>query len=213
MTTDENRVRADDSVADRIPLLPVGASRRRVLASTAGVGAVALAGVPYAAVASEHEGENGNGEDDGENGGDGGGEVDAPEGFEVEVLAPHASFVGDVAAAFSVWYDDGETELGLVKDASTVLVARVTIAPNGTSGWHVHPGPVLVSVVEGTIDITIDEDCRTRTFGTGEAYLDTGTHAEVATNPSETDPAVLYAVFLGVPDGESPTNWVEPRDC
>lgn len=157
-----------------------------------------IGGVPIASAGDGQEGDD---------------QVDQPEGFNAEVVAPHAAFPDGVAAGFSVVFDEGEEESVVVRDASNVVVARVTVEPGGTSGWHTHPGPVIVSVVEGDVDITFSGDCVARSYTAGEAFVDTGGHAEIATNPSESERAMVYAIFLGVADDQPPTTWVEPQDC
>ena len=145
-----------------------------------------------------------------------GGAVDEPAGFGVELLAGHAAFSDSVAATFRTRYDDGDRAIvsALPRDASNVLVAKVTWQPEGTSGWHTHPGPVIVSVVEGKLELINERDCVVRTYGVGEAFIDPGQgNVHVASNPSTTDIAVAYATFLGVPDGQPATVWVEPVAC
>ncbi|WP_458209778.1 hypothetical protein [Haladaptatus sp. NG-SE-30] len=139
--------------------------------------------------------------------------VDQAEGFEAEVVAPHATFPDDVAASFGVAYQDGDTELAFVPDASTVVIVRARFEPGGTSGWHTDVGPALLSVVEGEVDVGFEEGCATQTYAAGEAILITGRGADIVENASDTEPAMTYVIFLGVPDGESPTNPVEPPDC
>lgn len=144
------------------------------------------------------------------------GAVDEPVGFGVELLAGHATFPDTVAATFRTQYDadDGAIVSTLPRDASNVLFAKVTWQPEGTSGWHTHPGPVIVSVVEGELELTNERDCVVRTYGVGEAFIDPGQgNVHIASNPSTTDMAVAYATFLGVPDGEPASVWVEPVAC
>lgn len=179
-----------------------GPSRRRLLATAAGLGIGSFGGVPMTSAAATQEG------DDGDEA-----QEDEPEGFAAEVLAPHAPFIDGVAAAFAINVGEDDEEVVVKRDASTVLFAKVMWEPEGTSGWHTHPGPVIVNVTEGQIEIVHAEDCSTQTYSCGDAFLDPGTHIEEARNPSDTDPAVAYAAFLGVPEGESPTNWVQPQDC
>lgn len=148
--------------------------------------------------------------------GDDQGRVDQPEGFEAEVVAPHATFSDDVAAALGVVYRDGATELAFVPDASTVLIVRARLEPGGTSGWHLERGPALVNVVEGEVDITFEVDegeCVTRTYAAGEAGIATGRHADNVENASDTEPAMAYIIVFGVPAGEPPSTPVEPPDC
>lgn len=140
-------------------------------------------------------------------------EVDEPEGFDVEVLAPYATFPDDVAMEFEVDYADDGEETTTLDDASTMVVVEATVEPGGTTGWHTHPGVVIVSVVAGELDVVFGDDCVTHNYAAGEAFVDTGNHVEVARNPSESDEAEVYATFLGVPEGEDLTTWVEPADC
>lgn len=143
--------------------------------------------------------------------------VSQPEGFETEVVAPHATFPDDVAAAFGVAYEDGAEDAAFRHDSSTVVIVRARLEPGGTSGWHGDKGPVIGSVVEGEIDVTFEDkdagECITRTYAAGEALVATGEHDDVVENASDTEPAVAYLIFLGVPAGEPPSNPVEPPNC
>jgi quercetin dioxygenase-like cupin family protein len=143
--------------------------------------------------------------------------VDSPEGFGVEVLSGHATFPDAVAARFQVTYDGGDDsiESSLPVDALSVIIAKVTWQPAGTSGWHTHPGPVIVSIVEGELEVVNERDAVTRTYTAGEAFIDLGQGSiHIASNPSETDTAVAYATYLGVSDGAPATKWVVPPvDC
>lgn len=144
-------------------------------------------------------------------------DVDEPEGFNVDVLAGHAAFPDDVATKFRIKYDEGDVGTivsDLPCDASSVVFARATWEPEGTSGWHTHPGPVIISITEGELELVNERDCVAHTYAAGEAFIDPGQgNVHIASNPSETDEAVVYATFLGVPDGEPATIWVEPPDC
>jgi quercetin dioxygenase-like cupin family protein len=140
--------------------------------------------------------------------------VDAPAGFGAVPLASPATFPDDVSAKFTLKYDRGRTTVAnLPHGASNVLVAEVTWQPGGTSGWHTHPGPVIVVIAEGSIEVTNARDCVPRTYGSGEAFVDPGQgNVHVATNPNAA-PAVAYATFFGVPAGQPATKWVPPADC
>lgn len=142
-------------------------------------------------------------------------DLDAPSGFGAVVLAAPATFTDDVSAKFKVKYDEGGTTVANVTDdASNVLIARVTWQPGGTSGWHTHPGPVIVTVTEGTLEVTNASDCVTRTYTAGEAFVDPGQgNVHVASNASDEAGAVAHAVFLDVPSGQPATVWAEPADC
>jgi len=182
-----------------------GVSRRTMLkAGAVSVGALGLA-APIAARNRERGGRP-----------DTGSGVDGPAGFGVEVLATHASFPDRVGTRFQMEYDgyDGAVVSDLPIDSSSVVVAKVTWQPEGTSGWHTHPGPAIVSVVDGEVEVINERDCVVRTYATGEAFVDPGQgNVHIASNPSTTNDAVAYATFLGVPAGMPATIWVAPVDC
>lgn len=186
-----------------------GLLRRTVLkASAVAVGTIGMVG----SAAADSHGADGGGTDGTED--DGADAVDEPDGFEVEILAPHAPFPDDVAAELSLEFADSEGDPIVVEmdDASTLVVAEVTWTPGGTSGWHRHPGPVLVNVVEGELELVWERDCVPRTYAAGESFLDPG-EVHNATNASDTECARAYAMFLGIPDGEPATVWVPPVEC
>jgi quercetin dioxygenase-like cupin family protein len=138
---------------------------------------------------------------------------DSPNGFGVQVLAPHASFPDAVAAQFRVKADGDRTVVAQLGDATAVVVAEVTWQPGGSSGWHTHPGPVVVNVVEGSIDLVNARDCVVRTYSAGQAFVDPGQgNVHIATNPNA-GIARAYATFLGVPPGSPATTWVPAVDC
>lgn len=143
------------------------------------------------------------------------GEPDQPAGFSVSLLAGPATFTDDVTATFRVKYDRGPTLVtNLPQGASNTLTAEVTWQPGGTSGWHTHPGPVIVNVVQGAVTVTNASDCVARTYAAGEAFLDPGDgNVHIATNASGQSEAVAVATFLGVPAGQPATVWVPPVDC
>jgi hypothetical protein len=55
------------------------------------------------------------------------------------------------AEAFHIRSTDGFDVEIKTKDNTDIAVANVVVSPGGTSGWHSHPGPVLVVVKTGAI--------------------------------------------------------------
>ena len=55
------------------------------------------------------------------------------------------------AEAFHIRSTDGFDVEIKTKDNTDIAVSNVVVAPGGSSGWHSHPGPVLVVVKTGTI--------------------------------------------------------------
>lgn len=94
-------------------------------------------------------------------------------------------------------------KLRIKSDLSDVVVQQITIAPGGHTGWHSHPGPVLVVVTAGELTYypADDQHCRPHTYSAGETFIDPGRgNVHIARNEG-TVPMVLYATYLDVPVG------------
>ncbi len=52
-----------------------------------------------------------------------------------------------------------------------VVDQHTVFQPGGTSGWHTHPGAVLVSVVAGEFTV-YGPDCAPKRFAAGQAYVE-----------------------------------------
>ncbi len=145
-------------------------------------------------------------------------EPDKPEGFSVNILAGHTDFPDEVATKFRFTYSEAGDNPGEVLaelgDAGTVIIGEVEWEPNGSSGWHTHPGPVVVVIVEGALEVINADECVTRTYEAGQAWIDPGQgNVHVAGNPSSENGTRAYATFFGVPNGEPGTVHVPPADC
>jgi len=99
-----------------------------------------------------------------------------------------------------------------VKGAINLVVTRINIAPNGTSGWHTHPGSSLVTVTEGQITLYDADLCTPRRLGVGETFVDEGgDHVHLVRNETDSPAAVgaVQMVEQGVPgrvDAPRPSN-------
>jgi quercetin dioxygenase-like cupin family protein len=85
------------------------------------------------------------------------------------------------------------------KDATDVLVQTITFDKHGTSGWHFHPGVVIVVVESGQVT-THDANCQTATYGPHQSFVESGTEPFMVSNESSADKAVVYATLV-VPAG------------
>ena len=54
-----------------------------------------------------------------------------------------------------------------------VASARITFPTGSTSGWHTHPGPVVVTVTKGTFTY-VDEDCTRHHYVAGQTFAESG---------------------------------------
>src|ERR1700730_5896812 len=80
------------------------------------------------------------------------------------------------------------------KVATDVQVQTLTFLPQGTSGWHFHPGVVIVVVESGHVT-THDANCETRTYGPHESFVESGS-PHMVSNESQTESAVVYATLV-----------------
>jgi quercetin dioxygenase-like cupin family protein len=60
-----------------------------------------------------------------------------------------------------------------VKGDSDLYVTKHTFQPTGQTGWHSHPGPSLITVIEGALTVYHD-DCTSEIFSAGESFTDLG---------------------------------------
>ena len=101
---------------------------------------------------------------------------------------------------------DGNIIVANAPDAGEVAVQEITIGPGGTTGWHSHPGPVIVVVKQGTLTyIRADGGvCSATPYTAGTAFVDPGQgHAHTAFNFGSNN-LVLIATYFDVPAGGSP---------
>ena len=87
---------------------------------------------------------------------------------------------------------------------ATIAVARNTYDVGGDSGWHSHPGKVLIAVESGEITIYRGDDptCTGKTHTAGSIFVERPGVVYLGRNESSDTPAVLIATFFNVgPDG------------
>ena len=73
-------------------------------------------------------------------------------------------------------------EAGLVefeakaKSPLDIVVRTHDYAPGGSTGWHTHPGPVFITVLQGTVTFYEYDDptCTPTIVSAGQGYVDTG---------------------------------------
>ena len=78
------------------------------------------------------------------------------------------------------------------KDPTDFVTQQVTFPPLASSGWHHHPGVILVEVKSGHVT-THDENCQTKTYSAGQAFVESGTAPFMVSNESDTETAVDVA--------------------
>lgn len=100
-------------------------------------------------------------------------------------------------------------------DNTSIAVANIGIARNvGESGWHSHPGPVLVVVKSGTITFyrADNPNCAADVYGPGSSFTEQGGLVANATNKGSED-VVAVATFFAPPGVPLRIDMPKPDNC
>jgi len=73
-------------------------------------------------------------------------------------------------------------------------VSKITLPPGASSGWHRHPGVVLVTVQSGTLT-RYSSDCSRDTFTAGQSFWEAGLQPLVVRNETNHD-VINYVTFI-----------------
>jgi quercetin dioxygenase-like cupin family protein len=99
------------------------------------------------------------------------------------------------------------------KGDSDVYITRNSIAVGGHSGWHMHPGPSLITVTIGSITAYDSDDplCSPKVYNAGQGFVDSGHHAHILRNESGAAAETIAVQFLADGstrriDAEAPQN-------
>src|SRR5215212_2943535 len=77
------------------------------------------------------------------------------------------------------------------RHSADIAIAKVVLKPGGSSGWHHHPGVVLVSVASGTV-AEYDNKCEKSVYKAGEGFVESNDEVQLVRN-DRNEKAVLYA--------------------
>ena len=120
-----------------------------------------------------------------------------PPPIATELLTGRSVFPDDIDMLLRL-KSDGATEVVKVVDPTRTVTARFTIQPGARFPWHSHAGPVVVNVVQGTLNF-IETDCSERPYPAGTAFFDAGHgHVHSAYNPTSGE-TVIVATFFESP--------------
>jgi quercetin dioxygenase-like cupin family protein len=125
-----------------------------------------------------------------------------PSGISIATVFARASFTDPTDLKFKV---KGQSqEVTNVNNAQETVIQQIVIAPGGSTGWHSHPGPVVVLIKSGQMSFYDGDDptCTVRTYSAGEAFIDSGQgHVHIARNESQSQNLELWATYFDVPPG------------
>lgn len=125
-----------------------------------------------------------------------------PSGIVSATVLARASFADPVDIKFKL--RGHHNEVVIVRNAQDTVVQQFVLGPGGTTGWHSHPGPVVVLVKAGELTLYSGDDpsCTSRTYSTGQAFIDTGQgHVHIARNLSPSQNVELWVTYFDVPPG------------
>jgi hypothetical protein len=109
-----------------------------------------------------------------------------------------------------------EAEVIHVAAAADTVMQQIIIGPGGHSGWHSHPGPAIALVTAGELTLYSGDDptCTGRTFGAGQAFIDSGQgHVHMARNQTGQNTEV-WVTYLDVPPGQTVrADAADPGNC
>jgi quercetin dioxygenase-like cupin family protein len=125
----------------------------------------------------------------------------ASSGIVSATVVARSSFVTPVDIKFRVL--DGHEEIVNVRDARETVMQQIVIGPGGSTGWHSHPGPVVVLVKSGELTLfAADSPCTAKTYSAGQAFIDSGgDHVHIGNNLSRGQNAELWVTYFDVPPG------------
>lgn len=93
---------------------------------------------------------------------------------------------------------DWDVELKATKGVE-VIVRSFAYSPGAYTGWHKHPGPVLIQVIEGTLTFyEASAPCTPIVVTAGHGYVDTGEQGHIGRNLSGA-PAKDITIFFAPP--------------
>ncbi len=98
---------------------------------------------------------------------------------------------------FNVQGDPKSLDVSVASKRPLDIVVRThDYAPGSSTGWHTHPGPVFITVLDGTVTFYEYDDpsCTPKVVKKGEGYVDTG-RGHIGRNETGA-PAKDVTVFL-----------------
>ena len=98
----------------------------------------------------------------------------------------------------SVHFNTGEVKFQ-TKAPVDFVVQTITFGVGSSSGWHSHPGVVLVSITSGEMR-HYAQDCSFETLRAGDAFVESGSDPGLVQNSSPSSPLIVHATFV-VPAG------------
>lgn len=89
-----------------------------------------------------------------------------------------------------------------IQEGTDIVVAKITVLPGGSSGWHSHPGGAIIVMQQGelTLHRSVGNGCETFTYSAGQAFIERPGEVDDVVNTGSI-PYVVYVTFPRVPPG------------
>ncbi len=121
-----------------------------------------------------------------------------PPPIAVELLTPRSRFTDRVNARVRVRAEGSRPHVLNMDDPTHAVVARITLQPGAQFPWHMHPGPVMVTVAAGDLVLTNGDDCVDRPYPTGTSFVEPDHFVHTAGNRTAGE-TVLVATYFDAP--------------
>jgi quercetin dioxygenase-like cupin family protein len=121
----------------------------------------------------------------------------------VGTIMARANFQDQVDLKLKIKGHGQGQEIIQVNDARETVMQKIEIPAFGSTGWHSHPGPVVVLVTAGELTLSSEDEpgCTGLTYSIGQAFVDSGQgHVHNARNLSG-QATVLWVTYFDVPPG------------
>ena len=82
-----------------------------------------------------------------------------------------------------------------------VVVQHFVLGPGGQSGWHLHPGPAIITIISGELTLDQANNCSTTTYSPGQVAVEQIDLIHRVRNTSTTTDLDFWVTFLDVPVG------------
>lgn len=84
------------------------------------------------------------------------------------------------------------------KGSVDLVTQEIRIAPGGHTGWHSHPGPVLVTMKTGSLQLIYADDttCKGTVYEAGDSFVDRGDETVHIARASPFTETVLWATYF-----------------
>ena len=139
-----------------------------------------------------------------------------PSGIISGTVFARASFADRTDLRFRITPERRIHELIQVNDAEETVIQQIVMAPGGTTGWHSHPGPVVVLITAGQMSFYDGDDptCTVRTYSAGQSFIDSGQgHVHIARNEGSVNLELWAAYFDVPPGGAFRIDAADPGNC